>query len=228
MPPGTILLESLSKSYGGSGSRISVLKNLNLSIPPASFVTLMGPSGSGKSSLLHILAGIDRCDSGKVEIFGKNLHEMDEKSLTLFRRENIGIIFQFFNLLTYLNALENVSIPLYLAGIGKKKAHSISESALESVGLKDRMYHKPTELSGGEQQRVAIARAIANNPGLILADEPTGNLDSANAKMVMDLLRKLQSEKKLTLFVVTHDRDIGGSGEIQIRMKDGCIENWQD
>jgi putative ABC transport system ATP-binding protein/lipoprotein-releasing system ATP-binding protein len=224
---GEIKLRGLEKTYGEGSSSIHVLKGITLDIPHNQFVTLMGPSGSGKSTLLHILAGIDRPDKGDVELFGHSLASMDETALTIYRRNIIGIIFQFFNLLPYLSALENVSLPLYLAGKGKKESHEKAIEALESVGLQDRISHRPSELSGGEQQRVAIARSISNSPSLILADEPTGNLDSANAKIVLELLMKLQREKKITIFMVTHDILIGSMGTLRIKMKDGNLESWE-
>jgi len=224
---GEIKLRGLEKTYGEGTSSIHVLKGITLDIPHNQFVTLMGPSGSGKSTLLHILAGIDRPDMGDVELFGHSLASMDETDLTIYRRNIIGIIFQFFNLLPYLSALENVSLPLYLAGKGKKESHKKAIEALESVGLQDRINHRPSELSGGEQQRVAIARSISNSPSLILADEPTGNLDSANAKIVLELLMKLQKEKKMTIFMVTHDTLIGSMGTLRIKMKDGNLESWE-
>ena len=224
---GEIKLHGLEKTYGEGSSSIHVLKGITLDIPHNQFVTLMGPSGSGKSTLLHILAGIDRPDKGDVELFGHSLASMDETALTIYRRNVIGIIFQFFNLLPYLSALENVSLPLYLAGKGKKESHKKAIEALESVGLQDRINHRPSELSGGEQQRVAIARSISNSPSLILADEPTGNLDSANAKIVLELLMKLQKEKKMTIFMVTHDILIGSMGTLRIKMKDGNLESWE-
>jgi lipoprotein-releasing system ATP-binding protein len=222
-----IRITNLQKIYGAGNSSLQVLKGINLVIPQNQFVTLMGASGSGKSTLLHILAGIDRPDSGDIEIFGKSLATMNETELTRYRRESIGIIFQFFHLLPYLSALENVSLPLYLSGEGKKQSHFKALEALESVGLKDRVSHKPSELSGGEQQRVAIARAIAPCPSLILADEPTGNLDSANAAATLKLLLDLQKLKKLTVFMVTHDNSIGSLGTMRIRMKDGNLESWE-
>lgn len=222
-----IRITNLQKIYGTGNSSIQVLKGINLVIPKNQFVTLMGASGSGKSTLLHILAGIDRPDFGDIEIFGKSLASMNEAEITRYRRESIGIIFQFFHLLPYLNALENVALPLYLSGEGKKNSHRKAMEALESVGLKDRVTHKPSELSGGEQQRVAIARAIAPSPSLILADEPTGNLDSANAEATLKLLLDLQKLKKLTVFMVTHDNSIGSLGTMRIRMKDGNLESWE-
>jgi ABC-type lipoprotein export system ATPase subunit len=222
-----IVITNLQKNYGTGNSSIKVLRGLNLVIPQNQFVTLMGASGSGKSTLLHILAGIDRPDSGDINMFGKSLVSMNEDEITKYRRESIGIIFQFFHLLPYLSALENVSLPLYLSGKGKKESHSKAIEALESVGLIDRVNHKPSELSGGEQQRVAIARAIAPSPSLILADEPTGNLDSENAAITLKLLLDLQKTKKLTLFMVTHDSVIGNMGTMKIRMKDGNLANWE-
>lgn len=222
-----IIITDLQKNYGIGNSAIKVLRGINLVVPQNQFVTLMGASGSGKSTLLHILAGIDRPDFGDVNMFGKSLASMNEDQITKYRRESIGIIFQFFHLLPYLSALENVSLPLYLSGKGKKESHFKATEALESVGLRDRVSHKPSELSGGEQQRVAIARAIAPSPSLILADEPTGNLDSENAAATLKLLLDLQKSKKLTLFMVTHDSAIGNMGTMKIRMKDGSLANWE-
>lgn len=224
---GEIRIQDLRKAYGSGTSSIQVLKGIELTIPENQFVTLMGPSGSGKSTLLHILAGIDRPDSGDIELFGHSLAQMNESEITTYRRSVIGVIFQFFNLLPYLTAIENVSVPLYLSGKGRKESHRRAEEVLESVGLKERLGHKPSELSGGEQQRVAIARALAPKPRLVLADEPTGNLDSENAHAIMNLLLELQKSNLLTLFMVTHDPEIGRLGNIRIRMKDGSLEAWE-
>lgn len=218
-----ILAKGIKKSYSTGDSVLPVLQGVDFQIPKESFVTLMGPSGSGKSSLMHILAGIDRADSGSISVFGTEISQMNEKEITIYRKKTISIIFQFFNLLPYLNAIENVSLPLYLNGIGKREAHKEATRALELVGLEKRLYHKPSELSGGEQQRVAIARAIAPRPKLILADEPTGNLDSENSEKIIELLTNLKKVEKFTIFMVTHDPGIGGRGEIQFKMKDGKL-----
>ncbi|WP_423789808.1 ABC transporter ATP-binding protein [Leptospira perolatii] len=217
-----LIVRNLRKSYQSGKFNTPVLKGIELDIP-ATFVTLMGPSGSGKSTFLNILSGIDSADSGEVWVNGKDITKFDQNQLTMYRREKTGIIFQFFHLLPYLNAIENVAIPLYISGIGKKEAVSIAEDALEKVGLSHRRTHKPDEMSGGEQQRVAIARALSKKPSIILADEPTGNLDTFHAEKVLDLLLELQDREKFALFVVTHDRDIGSKGQVQLGMKDGTI-----
>ncbi|GIM20686.1 lipoprotein ABC transporter ATP-binding protein LolD [Leptospira borgpetersenii] len=196
-----------------------------MDIPSSSVITLMGPSGSGKSTFLNILSGIDKPDFGEVFVNGKSLHLMNEKELTKYRREETGIVFQFFHLLSYLNALENVAVPLYISGISKTQARNAAEEALEKVGLSSRKFHKPDELSGGEQQRVAIARALCKRPSLILADEPTGNLDTKNAENVIQLLIDLQKQHGFTLFIVTHDQKLGSLGEFRLKMTDGTLED---
>ncbi|XDD49155.1 ABC transporter ATP-binding protein [Leptospira sp. WS92.C1] len=221
--PKRIQISNLRKSYQSGKLKTEVLKGLNLDIPSASVITLMGASGSGKSTFLNILSGIDTPDSGEVLVNGNYLHLMRETELTKYRREDTGIIFQFFHLLPYLNALENVAVPLYISGIGKKEAKQIAKEALSQVGLSERMSHKPDELSGGEQQRVAIARAVCKNPSLILADEPTGNLDTKNAENVIRLLIDLQNRNGFTLFIVTHDQNLGSLGEFRLKMADGIL-----
>ncbi|RHX77728.1 ABC transporter ATP-binding protein [Leptospira yasudae] len=218
-----IKIANLRKSYQSGKLKTEVLKGLELDIPSSSVITLMGPSGSGKSTFLNILSGIDTPDQGEVIVNGKSLHSMNERELTRYRREDTGIIFQFFHLLPYLNALENVAVPLYISGIGKVQARKTAEEALAKVGLTDRKLHKPDELSGGEQQRVAIARAVCKNPSLILADEPTGNLDTKNAENVIRLLVDLQKQNGFTLFIVTHDQKLGSLGEYRLKMADGIL-----
>jgi putative ABC transport system ATP-binding protein/lipoprotein-releasing system ATP-binding protein len=216
-----IRIQNLEKNYRIGNSLVTALKSISLQVSDSQFVTLMGPSGSGKSSLLNILASIDKPDSGSVEVFDYNLNNLSQNELNHYRRSTVGIIFQFFNLLPYLSALENVSLPLYLAGISTNQAHKRASESLEMVGLKDRMEHKPTELSGGEQQRVAIARSIVHNPKLLLADEPTGNLDTDTSNKIMELLLELRKEKGFTLWIVTHNPAIGSLGDLQIHLKDG-------
>ncbi|MCH1889154.1 ABC transporter ATP-binding protein [Leptospira borgpetersenii] len=219
-------MSNLRKSYQSGKLQTEVLKGLELDIPSSSVITtLMGPSGSGKSTFLNILSGIDKPDFGEVFVNGKFLHLMNEKELTKYRREETGIVFQFFHLLSYLNALENVAVPLYISGIGKTQARNAAEEALEKVGLSSRKFHKPDELSGGEQQRVAIARALCKRPSLILADEPTGNLDAKNAENVIQLLIDLQKQHGFTLFIVTHDQKLGSLGEFRLKMTDGTLED---
>ncbi|MBM9501385.1 ABC transporter ATP-binding protein [Leptospira sp. 201903071] len=221
--PFRIRVSQLRKSYQSGKLQTFVLKGVNLDIPGESVITLMGPSGSGKSTFLNILSGIDTPDSGEIFVNGHPLHSMNEKELTKYRREETGIIFQFFHLLPYLSALENVAVPLYISGIGKKQAQKKAKEALEKVGLETRILHKPDELSGGEQQRVAIARAVCKNPSLILADEPTGNLDTKNAENVIHLLMDLQKKEKFTLIIVTHDQNLGSLGEFRLKMADGIL-----
>ncbi|EKR62321.1 MULTISPECIES: ABC transporter ATP-binding protein [Leptospira] len=221
--PKRIRISNLRKSYQSGKLQTEVLKGLELDIPSSSVITLMGPSGSGKSTFLNILSGIDKPDFGEVFVNGKSLHLMNEKELTKYRREETGIVFQFFHLLPYLNALENVAVPLYISGIGKKQARNTAEEALEKVGLSSRKSHKPDELSGGEQQRVAIARALCKRPSLVLADEPTGNLDTKNAENVIQLLIDLQKQHGFTLFIVTHDQKLGSLGEFRLKMTDGTL-----
>ncbi|ALO24915.1 ABC transporter ATP-binding protein [Leptospira borgpetersenii] len=223
--PKRIRISNLRKSYQNGKLQTEVLKGLELDIPSSSVITLMGPSGSGKSTFLNILSGIDKPDFGEVFVNGKSLHLMNEKELTKYRREETGIVFQFFHLLSYLNALENVAVPLYISGISKTQARNAAEEALEKVGLSSRKFHKPDELSGGEQQRVAIARALCKRPSLILADEPTGNLDTKNAENVIQLLIDLQKQHGFTLFIVTHDQKLGSLGEFRLKMTDGTLED---
>lgn len=214
-------IDNLQKSYQFGKEEIPVIKSLNAKIPLQKLITIMGPSGSGKSTLMNILSGVDKADSGKILLGDLEISSYNENEITEYRRKKIGIIFQFFNLLPYLNSLENVCIPLYLAGVSKKISREKAKSALESVGLNNRLTHKPAELSGGEQQRVAIARAIVNEPEFIFADEPTGNLDSENSNKIMNLLRSLRIERNFTIFMVTHNPEIGELGEIKLQMRDG-------
>jgi putative ABC transport system ATP-binding protein/lipoprotein-releasing system ATP-binding protein len=219
----SILIQGLNKSYSLGKSKIRAIQELNLSLPKPCIATLMGPSGSGKSTLLNILASIDQADSGTVSVFGKDLTAASSKEVHEYRRKTVGIIFQFFNLLPYLTAWENVALPLFIQGIPKSHAEKLSLDALGLVGLSERRSHKPKELSGGEQQRVAIARAIVHEPKLILADEPTGNLDTKNSEKITEILWNLKKERNLSLLVVTHNPEIGALGEIQIQMRDGTI-----
>jgi putative ABC transport system ATP-binding protein len=183
----------------------------------------MGPSGSGKSTLMHILAGIDKPEEGSVHWGEEEVSAFNEEKITAYRRSKIGIIFQFFNLMPYLSSVENVSLPLYLAGMGKTKAHLLAEESLDLVGLSNRLKHKPYELSGGEQQRVAIARAIVNKPEIIFADEPTGNLDTENSNRIIELSKTLQKKRGFTILMVTHNSEIGAMGDVQLKMKDGIL-----
>ena len=199
-----VSIVDLHKEFTMGETVVKALNGVSLNIEQGSFTVIMGPSGSGKSTLLYLVGGLDWPTSGSIHIDGEEIEKMDENSLAIFRRSKVGFIFQSFNLIASMAAEENVSFPLRFAGINPAERKSRSHSLLEQVGLSDRMTHKPTELSGGQQQRVAVARALINNPPLILADEPTGNLDSISGLTIMQLLSDLHNAGK-TIIVVTHD-----------------------
>ena len=200
--------DSLSKTYTGEGAPVTVFSNLSFSVPEGTFAAIMGPSGVGKSTLLHLLGGIDRPDSGRVEVFGQAIDELSPRARARFRNEKVGFVFQFHHLLPEFTAEENVAMPHRIAGVPEKTARRLAAELLARVGLADRRDHGARALSGGEQQRVAIARALARGPGLLLADEPTGNLDSASAQAVFALLRELHAERGMTTILVTHNPDL--------------------
>ncbi len=202
---------------------VQALRGVDLSIEPGEFVALVGPSGSGKSTLLNLLGGLDRATAGELWLNGTALHSATEADRTLHRRQRIGFIFQSFNLLPRLTALENVAIPLMLSGVGVAEREARAKNLLEKVGLGHRLSHYPTELSGGEQQRTAVARALIHNPSLILADEPTGNLDTKTGEEVMALLQELNREQGITLIVVTHDEDVAAYADRIVKLRDGDI-----
>ncbi len=203
-----IKAENLSKTYQGEAAPVEVFRGLSFELPVGVFVAIMGPSGVGKSTLLHLLGGIDRPDSGRVEVFGSALPEMPPEERARFRNENVGFVFQFHHLLPEFTALENVAFPHRIAGVAAGEARRSAEELLARVGLADRGGHRPRALSGGEQQRVAIARALARGPRLLLADEPTGNLDAAAAALVFDLLETLHRERGMSTVLVTHNPDL--------------------
>ena len=203
-----IKASSLSKTYAGEGTPVTVFRDLSLEIETGAFSAVMGPSGVGKSTLLHLLGGIDRPDTGAVEIFGTSLDALSPRERARFRNEKIGFVFQFHHLLPEFTAQENVAFPFRIAGTSAGESAGLSARLLERVGLAERLDHLPRALSGGEQQRVAIARAIARNPGLLLADEPTGNLDAESAAGVFDLLEELHRERGMTTVLVTHNPDL--------------------
>lgn len=215
-------LVNVEKVYIRGTIKVPALKKVSLEIEEGDFVAVVGPSGSGKSTLLNMIGGLDRPTSGKIILKGENLSELPEDDLARIRREEIGFIFQQYNLIHTMDSLENVSLPLYFAGVGKKERLEKAQIMLERMGLGDRLHHKPNELSGGEQQRVAIARALINNPMVILGDEPTGNVDSQAGAMIMDILKELNMENK-TIIIVTHDMEIAKKTNYIIRMKDGMI-----
>ena len=199
-----VRISGLTKHFHMGGTTVRALDGIDLDIPRNSFTVVMGPSGSGKTTLLYLLGGLDRPTSGQIEVNSQRLDEMDENKLALFRRQTVGFIFQSFNLIQSMTAEENVSFPMQFAGIASKERTRRSEDLLEQVGLADRGHHRPGELSGGQQQRVAAARALVNNPDLILADEPTGNLDTVSGAGIMQLLADLHQSGRAVL-VVTHD-----------------------
>jgi len=216
--------EDLKKVYRTEYEEVEALKGVNLEIKRAEMVAVMGPSGSGKSTLLHLLGGIDKPTEGYVYIDGKNIFKMKDNELAKFRNKNIGFVFQFHYLLPEFTALENVMIPSQFYKY--KKEEEIKEMAvnlLTELNLKHRLEHKPSQLSGGEQQRVAIARAIINEPLLIIADEPTGNLDSGNARVVMDIFKRLNREKGVSIIIATHDEFVASYCHRIVKMKDGII-----
>lgn len=212
------------KMYRQGESEIAALDGISLEIPKGAFAVIMGPSGSGKSTLLHLIGGLDRPSGGDLLVNGRLIGQMTDDEITLFRRTKIGFVFQFFNLLPTLTALENVALPLVLDGVGMADADRKAEAVLEKVGLQTRKHHLPEEMSGGEIQRIAVARALAFNPPLILADEPTGNLDSKNGEAVLSLLREINKNDGCTIVMVTHSEEAASYGERRILLKDGRVE----
>jgi putative ABC transport system ATP-binding protein len=200
-----ITVDRVSKAYHRDSIEIPVLRNITIEVPEGEFLALMGPSGSGKTTLLNLIAGIDRPSAGSISIGGLDIAAMSEAQLAAWRARHVGFIFQFYNLLPVLTAFENVELPLLLTKLSKKERKEHVEAALKLVGLGDRMYHSPKQLSGGQEQRVAIARAIVTDPTLLVADEPTGDLDKVSAGEIMELLTRLNKEFKKTIVMVTHD-----------------------
>ncbi|HET6371558.1 MAG TPA: ABC transporter ATP-binding protein [Nitrospiria bacterium] len=198
-------IKEVHKWYSRDSLRIPVLQNISLSVPQGDFLALMGPSGSGKTTLLNLIAGIDRPSRGSVRVVGTELNDLGESELARWRARHIGFVFQFYNLIPVLTALENVELPLLLTPLQRKARREHAEIALRVVGLGDRMSHLPRQLSGGQEQRVAIARAIVTDPSLLVADEPTGDLDKVSAQEVLDLLSRLNNEFSKTVVMVTHD-----------------------
>jgi putative ABC transport system ATP-binding protein len=219
-----IHLEGIRKSYFMGKNELPVLKGISLDISKNEYVALMGPSGSGKSTLMNIIGCLDSPTAGKYILNGNDVSGMEDNALAEIRNKEIGFVFQQFNLLPRLTAMENVALPLVYAGMSKKLRTERANHVLDLVNLSDRGHHKPNELSGGQCQRVAIARALVNNPSLILADEPTGNLDSTTSEEIMDIFDKIYSEGN-TIVLVTHESDIANHARRLVRLKDGIIES---
>jgi len=218
---GWIQVQQLFKSYGNGAKQVEVLKGIDLTFSQGERAAIVGASGVGKTTLLHILGTLDRPTSGKVLYEGRDIFALNEMELSSFRNREVGFVFQFHHLLPEFNALENTMLPCLIRGIPKKEATLQARTILTAVGLKDRLLHKPGELSGGEQQRVAVARALVLEPRILLADEPTGNLDTATGESVFDLLQELNKVKGVTLIVVTHNMALAGRLPRQIQLTDG-------
>ncbi|HMB22342.1 MAG: ABC transporter ATP-binding protein [Chloroflexota bacterium] len=218
-----ITTQNLTKTFGSGSTAITALDRVNLSVNAGEFVAIMGPSGCGKSTLLHLIGGLDRPSDGKVIIEGTSIAEMDDDRLTELRRRRIGFVFQFFNLIPVLNALENAALPVTLDGVKPADAQKQAAEWLKRFGLSDRLSNRPDQLSGGQQQRVAIARALAAEPSLILADEPTGNLDTRSGDEIASLLRDVAKKYGRTVIMVTHDPRIAAYADRIVFLKDGKV-----
>ena len=213
--------KDLTKIYGKGETEVKALDGVSFSVQQGEFVAIIGPSGSGKSTLLHILGGVDNATSGQAVINKTDISKLDETALAIFRRRQIGLVYQFYNLIPILTVEENLTLPLLLDG--RKPDQRQLDELVEKLGLDKRLNHLPSELSGGQQQRVSIGRALINNPALLLADEPTGNLDSENSREIIELLRKFNREFKQTVIIITHDERIALSADRVITIEDGRI-----
>jgi putative ABC transport system ATP-binding protein len=220
----TILLKSVSRTYVMGRENLAALDGVNLEIVDGEFVAIMGPSGSGKSTLANAIGGLDKPNSGSILVDGEEINRMGDGRLSEYRNKKIGFVFQAFNLLPTYTALENVMIPLILSGVSSKVRREKAYECLKAVGLENRADHKPNQLSGGERQRVSIARALVNDPQIIIADEPTGNLDSKKSEEIVSLLKNLNRKKKITLIVITHDPNVAREADRTLHMHDGKIE----
>lgn len=217
-----VRVNEVKKIYRMGAVEVQALKGISLTVSKGEFLSIMGPSGCGKSTLMHILGCLDKPTSGHVLLDGVNIDELNDNNLAEIRNKKVGFVFQTFNLLPKLNAIENVELPLIYAGVGFDERRKKALDLLQIVGLKDRAEHKPTELSGGQSQRVAIARALINNPSIVLADEPTGNLDSKSGEEIIDLFSELNG-RGITLIIVTHDQEIADHSKRILRLKDGLV-----
>lgn len=218
-----ISIEQLGRRYQMGESYVDALRDVTLEIAPGEFVALLGSSGSGKSTLLNLVGGLDRPTSGRIRVGQIDLGRSSERMLTEHRRNTVGFIFQGFNLLSRQTAFQNVELPLILSRVSRSVRRQRAIAVLEQLGMGERLSHRPTELSGGEQQRVAIARALVTGPAILLADEPTGNLDSARGLEIIELLQHLNRERGLTLLLVTHDQELAGHAQRIVRMRDGQV-----
>lgn len=218
-------VENLVKEFNSGDSKIQAVNDMSFSVPQGVFATIIGKSGSGKSTLLSLLGALDKPTSGKIEVDGQDITRMSDRRLIRYRREKIGFVFQNYNLVPNLSAIENVMLPMEFAGLKTGIRRERAAKILEEVGITaEKHSRKPSRLSGGEQQRVAIARALANKPKVVLADEPTGNLDSATGRIIIDLLDKLAKQERTTIIAVTHDNGIAKESELTFKLKDGKIE----
>ncbi|MBI2000886.1 MAG: ABC transporter ATP-binding protein [candidate division NC10 bacterium] len=218
-----IRLVDVSKIYDGAGARVAALANVSLEVAQREFVALMGPSGCGKSTLLHLVAGVDLPTTGEIWVDGRALARLSDHALSQFRRDRVGIVYQFYNLLPTMSAWENVALPALLAGVPARVARERAEERLRLVGMLHRKDHWPHELSGGEMQRVAIGRALVNEPPVLLADEPTGNLDSKAGREVLELLARLNAERGVTILLATHSHEAAAFAHRTIHLRDGTI-----
>ena len=223
-----IVLKDLTKIYKMGDEKIIALDNINLNIYKEEFICLLGTSGSGKSTLLNMMAGLEKPTKGEIIIGKHHLENMSEKDVTKFRQLNVGFIFQSYNLISTLTAMENVSLGLTFKGVPRSKRNKMAKEMLSNVGLENRLHHKPSELSGGQQQRVSIARAFVGNPKIIFADEPTGNLDTKTTIEVMELMTSMAKESNQTLIVVTHDTELTDYVDRVVYLRDGHIEKMQE
>ena len=214
-------VENLVKQYGKGDTMVKAVDNISFTVEKGEFVAIVGSSGSGKSTLLHIIGGVDRPTSGKVYVDGEDVFKLNENNLAIFRRRQVGLIYQFYNLIPILNVKENITLPILLDG--KKVDEVYLNELVDTLGLSKRVNHLPNELSGGEQQRVSIGRALMNRPSILLADEPTGNLDSKNSKEIVDLLRLSNKKYKQTIIMITHDQGLALNADRIITIKDGKI-----
>ncbi len=226
MTPAVPILElsEVSKVYGTAANPLTVLREINFRVDSGEYVAIVGPSGAGKSTMLNILGCLDRPSSGSYRLMGENVAELDDQRLSHVRKIRVGFVFQSFQLISHLSVLENVEMPLFYSRVPRRERHKRCRELIEQVGLTERATHLPSELSGGENQRAAIARALANDPAVILADEPTGNLDSATSQDIMALIQKLHDSGR-TILLITHDHDLSAAAPRRITLRDGRIED---